>query len=1006
MKLKLLLTTMVVFTFGLVAQGQSTINITTTIDVCCGTEKWVSITDMADGAGTQIWGQGDGTYGNGQGVINQDVTLAPGTYWVNCYDRYDDSWDGTTIDVTAYGTSIGNNGGVSPDDGNDVDGDSSWETPADELEASFMIVVPNPPACSPPTSLTAVSNTTDSAELSWTASVSGEVLWDIELGAAGFTPTQTPTDIGVSNPFIATNLISGNSYDYYLRSDCAAAGSSVYTGPFTFRVPGFGDTCSTALALNVEVDCSAATPYTLDFATTVDIGTTAASCDTFGVNTGAWFEFTAPSVGSVIINSSTTMEFALFDTCGGAEIVCESTATTTSDIITGLTPGSIYKLVMWKDSTTAGLTGTTDICIQEGPTCLSPNNLSVSNITTNTAMLSWVSGGSGEASWDVELGVDGFTPTGTPTDFGVSNPFMATNLMPETAYDYYVRADCTGGDTSEYSGPYSFTTACIAIVPDYNADMSVNVPNCWEEADSGNMTTGPSDIGAGTWTSSNHNGTSSNRINMWQATRSDWIISPTFDLSTAAPSELNVYVALTEGGTSGSGADLGSDDRVSLLMTIDNGTTWTEMQAWVQGTVPTDVGEEITYDLSAITGNVQFAFLGDEGSVDDAEDVYFHVSKFQVREVPSCPDTANLTLVSATATDAIINFDSSNAMSAGTYEYALMSTATATPVVTGVWSDVAGVNPNVTYTIMGLSGNTEYFLYVREVCANGDQGSWNPTPLIFSTACGVVTSYPYTTDFTINVPNSCWDEAGNGEIVDGPSGFGTSDWRARSYVDFAGTSIPSNAINIFAGDTDREWLISEQYDMTGTSNDVLTVEVAVTNWNSTSVPDTMGSDDQVDLLITTDGGTTWTSLLTWTVANQPAVDGTRATVDLSSYSGTVQFAFLASDGVADDFEDYDFHVGRFIIDGTAGNEDVFENNLSLYPNPVNGDVVTINMNGSSAPSLEVAIYNSIGQQVMTRSFDQVSNTINIDNISSLSTGMYFVKVVNGNSQSTLKFIKE
>lgn len=782
MKLKLLLTTMVVFTFGLLVQGQSTINITTS-GGSFGSEKWVSITDMADGAGTQFWGQGDGTYGNGQGLINQNIAIAPGTYWVNCYDRYADSWDGTTIDVTAYSTSIGNNGGVSPDDGTNVDIDSSWETPADELEASFMIVVPNPPACLPPT----------------------------DLNASNFLP--------------------------------------------------------------------------------------------------------------------------------------------------------------------------------------------------DSAQLSWLSGGSGETSWDIELGIDGFTPTGNPTDIAVSNPFIATNLTAETSYEYYVRADC-GGGSSVFSGPFSFTTTCDFIQPDYNADMSVNVPNCWEEADSGDMTSGPSDFGAGNWIASNHNGTSSNRINLYQATRSDWIISPVFDLSTAAPSELNVYVALTDGGTSGSGADLGSDDRVSLLMTVDNGITWTEMQAWVQGTVPTDIGEEITYDLSSITGNVQFAFLGDEGTVNDIEDVYFHVSKFQVREVPSCPDVANLAIVSFTSSDAVINFDSGNAASAGSYEYALMDTATAAPVVTGTWSDVAGNMPNVTYTVMGLTADTEYFIYVREVCAAGDEGPWTLNALNFTTLCDPVTSYPVTTDFTSNVPNNCWDVAGDGEIVDGPSGFGTSEWRVRSYVDFAGTSIPSNAINIFAGDIDREWLISERYDMTGASNDVLTVEVAVTNWNSTSAPDTMGSDDQVDLLITTDGGTTWTSLLTWTVANQPAVDGTRATVDLSSYSGTVQFAFLASDGVEDDLEDYDFHVGRFIIDGTAGNEDVFENNLSLYPNPVNGDVVTLNMNGSSAPSLEVAIYNSIGQQVMTRSFDQVNTTININNISSLSTGMYFVKVVNGASQTTLKFIKE
>ncbi|MFT7386369.1 MAG: hypothetical protein ACI82E_001132, partial [Nonlabens sp.] len=80
MKLKLLLSTLVIVAVGIFSSAQSTINITTT-GGSFATEKWVSITDMADGAGTQIWGQGDGTYGNAQGLINQDIMLAPGTYW-------------------------------------------------------------------------------------------------------------------------------------------------------------------------------------------------------------------------------------------------------------------------------------------------------------------------------------------------------------------------------------------------------------------------------------------------------------------------------------------------------------------------------------------------------------------------------------------------------------------------------------------------------------------------------------------------------------------------------------------------------------------------------------------------------------------------------------------------------------------------------------------------------------------------------------------------------------
>ena len=121
-------------------------------------EKWVDVTTEVNGAGTQIWAQGDGTYGNGSGLINQDIDLPPGTYYVNCYDQYSDGWDSTLISVTAYGTVIGDNGGVSPSDPSTVDASGAWETPDVELEASFMIVVPNPPSCAPPSSLSATAN--------------------------------------------------------------------------------------------------------------------------------------------------------------------------------------------------------------------------------------------------------------------------------------------------------------------------------------------------------------------------------------------------------------------------------------------------------------------------------------------------------------------------------------------------------------------------------------------------------------------------------------------------------------------------------------------------------------------------------------------------------------------------------------------------------------------------------------------------------------------------------
>ncbi len=71
------------------------------------TEKWVDITTEVDGAGTVVWAQGDGTYGNGAGLLTDEpiTGLTDGvTYYINCYDKYDDSWDNTLYEVrTASG---------------------------------------------------------------------------------------------------------------------------------------------------------------------------------------------------------------------------------------------------------------------------------------------------------------------------------------------------------------------------------------------------------------------------------------------------------------------------------------------------------------------------------------------------------------------------------------------------------------------------------------------------------------------------------------------------------------------------------------------------------------------------------------------------------------------------------------------------------------------------------------------------------------------------------------
>lgn len=81
--------------------------------------------------------------------------------------------------------------------------------------------------------------------------------------------------------------------------------------------------------------------------------------------------------------------------------------------------------------------------------CQNPFALEISNVTSNSVQLSWNQSGPA-TSWDIEYGIAGFTPTGTPTITGASNPETISGLSSATNYDFYVRAVCDG--TSEVSG--------------------------------------------------------------------------------------------------------------------------------------------------------------------------------------------------------------------------------------------------------------------------------------------------------------------------------------------------------------------------------------------------------------------------------------------------------------------------------------------------------------------------------------------------------------------------
>ena len=96
-----------------------------------------------------------------------------------------------------------------------------------------------------------------------------------------------------------------------------------------------------------------------------------------------------------------------------------------------------------------------DIFVIEEPACAPPLGLSASNVTSNSADISWLPGGG--SSTRLEFGPSGFTPGSGTGINGVSSPYSLMGLSPLTSYDVYLVDDC-GSALSALAGPLSFTT--------------------------------------------------------------------------------------------------------------------------------------------------------------------------------------------------------------------------------------------------------------------------------------------------------------------------------------------------------------------------------------------------------------------------------------------------------------------------------------------------------------------------------------------------------------------
>jgi len=277
------------------------------------------------------------------------------------------------------------------------------------------------------------------------------------------------------------------------------------------------------------------------------------------------------------------------------------------------------------------------------------------------------------------------------------------------------------------------------------------------------------------------------------------------------------------------------------------------------------------------------------------------------------PTALSLAAGSTTSSAASLSWTASTSNVAGGYDYYISTSSTA-PTASTV---PTGNQPTGTsLSLTALIPDTVYYVWVRSNCGGGDTSVWTSS-ISFRTEC--TASVPTDTvenfsSFTGSMPSpACWRE-GTGLLGATPLSLtGTSSsWTSDNYNN-SGSNANGNAVGINLYGTDNEWFVSPPIDL-GTAIDYqLEFDRLITPYNASTPLVTNMGEKFVKVVVSTDGGLTWSEanvIKTYNNSNIPSVTANEI-ISLANYTGTIKIGFYGYSTTTT--QDLDFFIDNFKI---------------------------------------------------------------------------------------------
>ena len=424
------------------------------------------------------------------------------------------------------------------------------------------------------------------------------------------------------------------------------------------------------------------------------------------------------------------------------------------------------------------------ITFDDGDSCTTPEDLTATVTSASTANVSWTARGD-EEEWTLQYSTDDdfSVPANITTIEDITtNSKELTGLSANTTYYARVKAVCGDDDESDFTSAESFKTYCTASIPysySFEDATGYDTISTWVRRDL--YTT------SGISTLAYHIGEHSFRFYNNTTERTQYIISP--ELSGTGD---GVHVSLYYKQK--------IEDIVAGVPTttiqIGYSTTYNTTSSFTWDTEHSSTADAfIQYEYTCPAGTKFVAIKHHSQNYN-----YIYVDDISLT-VPSCPVPTDLS-AEVTSSTANITWETEGDADEWILYYSTSSSAPADNVYSG-----AGVVTDIddtSYTLESLTGGTQYYVWVRTKCDEGNYSDWSD-------------AVSFTTLFTASIPYSySFEDA---------TGYDTiSTWTLRDIYSGSGISATtynrgSHSFDFYNNNTERsQYLITPE--LSGTSNGV------------------------------------------------------------------------------------------------------------------------------------------------------------------------------------------